>query len=119
LAAAGPAAEGTTITYPFDPNKTEPAWTVFVRKFDRRYGTRPDIYAGYAYDGARLLLDAIRAQGPNRYRIRDALTALKESEGVTGHLRFDPAQNNLAPLAVARVTRGAFVFTPDAEIGRR
>ena len=71
---AGPAvAEGTTAAYPFDPEKTDPSWTNFVARFQKRYGMKPDIYAGYAYDGAQMLIDAIKKAGPNRYRIQDQM----------------------------------------------
>lgn len=110
LETAGPAAEGFTITYPFDPNKTDRAWTEFVAKFAHRYGTPPDLFAAYAYDGAVLLIDAINKAGPNRYRIRDALAGVEEYDGVTGHIHFDPTLNNLAPLILARVEHGQFRF---------
>jgi branched-chain amino acid transport system substrate-binding protein len=61
---AGPAvAEGATAAYPFDPDKTDPAWTNFVARFQKRYGLKPDIYAGYAYDGAQMLITRSRKPG--------------------------------------------------------
>ncbi len=112
LKAAGAAAEGTTVTYFFDTNKTDQAWTQFVEKFQKRHGIRPDIYAAYGYDGAQLLLDAIRKAGPNRYRVHDVLANLEEYDGVTGHLRFDGRWDNIAPLAVAQYKQGKWKFEP-------
>ena len=41
---AGPAvAEGTTAAYPFNPEKTDPPWTNFVARFQKRYDMKPDI----------------------------------------------------------------------------
>jgi branched-chain amino acid transport system substrate-binding protein len=110
LAAAGEAAEGMTITYPFDPTRTVEAWTGFVGRFQKRYGTAPEAFAAYAYDGTRILLDAIRTAGPNRFRIRDAIAAVRRYEGVTGTMVFDPTFNNLAPLTIARVKGSTFHF---------
>ena len=110
LAAAGGAAEGMTITYPFDPTRTDAAWTGFVERFRKRAGTDPDAFAAYAYDGARILLRAIRSAGPNRFRIRDAVAAVRTYDGVTGRLVFDPTFNNLAPLTLVRVKGNAFTF---------
>ncbi|HVO50253.1 MAG TPA: ABC transporter substrate-binding protein [Thermoanaerobaculia bacterium] len=110
LAAAAGAAEGMTITYPFDPTRTDPAWTAFVGRFRKRAGTDPDAFAAYAYDGARILLRAIRTAGPNRFRIRDAVAAVRTYDGVTGRLVFDPTFNNLAPLTLVRVKGDAFTF---------
>ena len=110
LAAAGGAAEGMTITYPLDPTRTDATWTEFVEKFRKRTGADPDAFAAYAYDGARILLRAIRTAGPNRFRIRDAVAAVRTYDGVTGTLVFDPTFNNLAPLKLARVKGNAFTF---------
>jgi branched-chain amino acid transport system substrate-binding protein len=110
LAAAGPAAEGMTITFPFDPTRTDEAWTGFVERFRKRYATAPEAFAAYAYDGTRILLDAIRTAGPNRFRIRDAIAAVRRYEGVTGTMVFDPTFNNLAPLRIAWVKGSTFHF---------
>jgi branched-chain amino acid transport system substrate-binding protein len=99
-----------TITYPFDPTRTDAAWTGFVERFQKRAGTEPDAFAAYAYDGARILLRAIRTAGPNRFRIRDAVAAVRTYDGVTGRLVFDPTFNNLAPLTLVRVKGNAFTF---------
>ena len=110
---AGPAvAEGTTAAYPFDPEKTDPAWTNFVARFQKRYGMKPDIYAGYAYDGTQMLLDAIKKAGPNRYRIRDLMTAIDEYNGVCGYMRFDARWDNIAPIIYAQYQQGRWHYFP-------
>jgi len=43
----------------------------FVARYQKRYGEKPDIYAAYGYDGARLMIEAIQHAGPNRWRVRD------------------------------------------------
>ena len=110
---AGPAvAEGTTAAYFFDPDKTDPAWTNFVARFQKRYGTKPDIYAGYAYDGAQMLIAAIQKAGPNRYRIRDLMAAIDEYNGVCGYMRFDGRWDNIAPIVYAQYQQGRWHYTP-------
>lgn len=109
---AGPAAEGVTAAFFFDPDKTDPAWTGFVERFQKRYGMKPDIYAGYAYDGAQMLIAAIKKVGPNRYRIRDEMSGLDEYTGVTGHMRFDARWDNIAPIVVAEYKEGRWHFAP-------
>ncbi len=110
---AGPAAEGTTAAYFFDPEKTDPAWTNFVSRFLKKYGMKPDIYAGYAYDGAQMLITAIKKAGPNRYRIHDQLTSIDEYNGVTGYMRFDGRWDNIAPIVYAQYQQGSWHFTPE------
>ena len=105
-------AEGATAAYFLDPEKTDPAWTDFVARFQKRYGARPDIYAGYGYDGAQMLIAAIKKAGPNRYRIHDEMTAINEYNGVTGYMRFDGRWDNIAPIVYAQYQQGRWLFTP-------
>jgi branched-chain amino acid transport system substrate-binding protein len=110
---AGPAvAEGTTAAYSFDPEKTDPAWTNFVARFQKRYNMKPDIYAGYAYDGAQMLTAAIKKAGPNRYRIRDLMAATDEYNGVCGYMRFDARWDNIAPIVYAQYQQGRWHYFP-------
>jgi branched-chain amino acid transport system substrate-binding protein len=109
---AGPAAEGATAAYFFDPDKTDPAWTNFVARFQKRYGMKPDIYAGYAYDGAQMLIDAIKKAGPNRYRIRDVMANIDEYNGVCGYMRFDGRWDNIAPIVYAEYRQGCWHYFP-------
>jgi len=107
---AGPAAEGATAAYFFDPEKTDQPWTDFVARFQRRYGLKPDIYAGYAYDGAQMLVTAIRKGGPNRYRVRDLMASIDEYTGVSGYMRFDGRWDNIAPIVVAHYAQGRWHY---------
>jgi len=109
---AGPAAEGVTATYFFDLNKTDPAWTEFVGRFQKRYGMKPEIYAAYGYDGASMLLDAIKKAGPNRWRVRDVMAGSDAYPGVTGDMRFDGRWDNTAPVVTAQWQQGRWRFEP-------
>jgi branched-chain amino acid transport system substrate-binding protein len=110
---AGPAvAEGTTAAYFFDPDKTDAPWTNFVARFQKRYDMKPDIYAGYAYDGTQMLLDAIKKAGPNRYRIRDVMANIDEYNGVCGYMRFDARWDNIAPIVYAEYQQGRWHYFP-------
>jgi branched-chain amino acid transport system substrate-binding protein len=107
---AGPAAEGTTIAYFFNPWRTDPDWVDFVERYQQRYGMRPDVYAAYGYDGARIMIEAIDAAGPNRWRIRDYLAGLDHWDGVTGRMIFDGRWDNIKPIAVAQFRNGQWHF---------
>jgi branched-chain amino acid transport system substrate-binding protein len=112
---AGPAAEGATAAYFFDPDKTDQPWVDFQGRFQKRFGMKPDVYAGYAYDGARMLAAAIRKAGPNRYRIRDEMTSFDEYHGVTGYMRFDGRWDNIAPIVSAQYFQGKWHYAPAPE----
>ncbi len=114
--AAGAAAEGTIAAYFFDPEKTDAAWQEFSKKFHKRYGMKPEAYAGYSYDGARLLIDAIKKAGPNRYRIQNILANLDEYNGVTGYMRFDARWDNIAPVVLGEYKEGKWHFQPASPV---
>ena len=118
---AGAAAEGTTATYFFDPDKADPVWVDFRHRFRARFNQEPDIYAGYGYDAGRLMIEAINKAGPNKYRVHDQLTSLDEYDGVTGHMRFDGRWDNIAPVITAQCRNGAWRFDPakSADAGRQ
>ena len=109
---AGTAAEGVTATYFFDPDKKDAPWTSFRQRFQKRYGTDPDIYAGYGYDAATLVINAVEKAGPNKYRVHDQLAGLDEYRGVTGYMRFDGRWDNIAPVITAQCRDGRWHFQP-------
>jgi branched-chain amino acid transport system substrate-binding protein len=112
---AGDAAEGMTFTYYFDPVRPDPLWLSFVDRFKARWGHEPDQYAAYAYDGAQILLHAIRKAGPNRWRVRDKVCDLDYYRGVTGWMRFDGTVSNIAPVRIVRYEHGKRVFEPEPD----
>ncbi len=107
---AGPAAEGFEAVFPYDPNRTDPAWTEFTARYEALFHEKPDHFAALAYDAMRILLDAICRAGLNRGRIRDALTGTQTYKGVTGDMVFDPNCKNIAPLYLARVHDGTITY---------
>jgi branched-chain amino acid transport system substrate-binding protein len=110
LAEAGAAAEGLVFVHPFDPDRVGGPWREFARRFRARFGEAPDATAGYAYDGARLLVESIREAGLNRVRIRERLVGHTSHDGVTGRMRFDPTFNNIAEVILGHVQGGTFRF---------
>ena len=113
---AGAAAEGMTITYFFNPARTDAPWVDFVRRFRQRYNEDPEVYAAYGYDGAKLMIEAIRKSGPNRYRVREYLGSLEQWEGVTGHMIFDGRWDNIVPISIARHRDGHWHFDPPPDL---
>ncbi len=107
---AGKSAEGVMATFPMNLDSGGEDWKKFVEKFRQKTGGPPDAFAAYSYDAANLLMEAIRKAGLNRARIRDELASLQKWRGVTGEFVFDATSNNVAPLFLAHVKNGRFVF---------
>jgi len=118
LEAAGPAAEGLVTTCAMDPTRTDAKWKDFQEAYQKKFNEAPDPYAAYAYDGMTIFIKAIEKGGLNRGRIMDALRdyEMKEYDGVSGRADFDYTLNNIAPVSLARVEGGKFVYwTPRRE----
>jgi branched-chain amino acid transport system substrate-binding protein len=110
LAAAGSAAEGFVFTFPFDPAQCGEPWETFRKAYVARTGEEPYADAAYAYDGARMVIDAIRKAGLNRPRILDALSKDPTYTGVTGTAHFDVTMNNVSKMTIGHVEKGRFVL---------
>ena len=114
LKIAGPAAEGMVVTSAINPANGEGKWISFRQEYQTRFHERPDGYAAYGYDGMTILIQAIDKAGLNRGRVMDALRAyeMKAYEGAAGRSFFDYTLNDIAPVWMARVQQGKFVYFP-------
>jgi ABC-type branched-subunit amino acid transport system substrate-binding protein len=114
LELAGSAAEGVVTTAPLDPSRTDPQWQEFRKKYQAKFQEEPDAYAAYAYDGMNILIGAIEKKGLNRGAIMDGLREYygKSYDGAAEREEFDYTLNNIAPLAMAKVEGGKFVYLP-------
>ncbi len=112
LTNAGPAAEGLEVVYPFDPNRDDPAWLAFQKRFEAAYHSKTDSFSALAFDTMNILLDAICRAGLNRGEIRNALYAVERYKGVTGEMMFDPNAKNVASLYLGKVHNGRVAYRP-------
>jgi branched-chain amino acid transport system substrate-binding protein len=89
---AGRALEGSFYMTHWHPNVSFPLSGPFIRTFQNRIGAQTAIMASgpLAYDAVNLLADAITRAGGNKpARIREALSATRHFDGVSGPIRFD------------------------------
>ncbi len=110
LAQAGPAAEGFEAVFPYDPSRRDPRWLAFQRRYEARYGTKPEQFTALAFDAMNVLLDSICKAGLNRARIQDALDQVYQYDGVTSHMVFDPNNKNVSPMYLGTVQNGAITY---------
>src|SRR5208283_223704 len=103
---AGAAAEGLELVYPYDPNRDDPVWVDFQKRYATRYNAKVDAFASLGFDTMNILLGAICRAGLNRGLIRDALYSLEHYKGVTGEMIFDPNAKNIAPVYLGKVKDG-------------
>jgi len=101
---AGEAAEGFTfaagkILYPEAYGEGTEAYTVateFIERYTDRYGAKPDIFAGHAYDAFWIVADALsRVEGDvTPEKLRDAIEATDGLIGVGGTFTYSAEDHN-------------------------
>ena len=110
LEAAGRAAEGVVAVASYDPTRQDPRLREFNATFTARFHHQPNAFAAHAFDGANILIAAIREAGLNRIRIRDALHKLTHHDGATGLIEFDTTLNDIGTVYIATIQDGSFVY---------
>ncbi|MFW5947571.1 MAG: ABC transporter substrate-binding protein, partial [Gemmatimonadota bacterium] len=114
----GEAGEGIVAVDLWNPERRAPDLRRFREQYTSRFGAGPDAMAAHAYDGMNLILDAVRAAGLNRARIRDAMSDLDEFQGVTGPIPFDATLNDVGPVYLAELRDGGFRYFGESRNGR-
>jgi branched-chain amino acid transport system substrate-binding protein len=119
LELAGDAAEGVRFPLLAVPAPDDAGAVEFIEAFTAARGHAPDYAAILTCDATRLLLAAIREAGPNRDRVRSALTGLSPWTGMGGTIRFDgTGQNTRDQLALATIRRGCLEWTTNGPNSR-
>ena len=91
LQLAGPAANGVLLPTTFVADNPDPKVKAFVEGYRKRYNSDPSMFAAQAYDATNIMLNAVVSAGPSptRQKVRDALAATRNFQGVTGDTTFD------------------------------
>jgi branched-chain amino acid transport system substrate-binding protein len=110
--AAAMALEGSYFVTHWVPDASWEASREFVAEWQRSHEAAPTAIAAFAYDAARLAIDAAREAGPGAdpSAVRAALVAMPAREGVTGYLRLLPSREVARTVVVVRISGGHAVF---------
>jgi branched-chain amino acid transport system substrate-binding protein len=104
---SGPDAEGATFCNHYAPEARVDAVAKFVTQYRNKYGQTPDDVAALTYDSFKLLAKALSgAARPDREAIRDALSKIREFEGVTGKMTFREGSGDPVKSAVMMKVEG-------------
>jgi branched-chain amino acid transport system substrate-binding protein len=104
---AGKAADGNYYTDHFSAADPDPKVQKFVQTYRDKYATLPDALAALWYDGARLLAQAVQHAGsPDPEKVRDALAATRDFDGVTGRISIDDNRNASKPGVILEIVNG-------------
>jgi branched-chain amino acid transport system substrate-binding protein len=111
ISIGGAAVEGNYFSTHFSPEQSGPAVREFVKKFQERYGVMPDAMAALGYDSAMLLADAFKRAGTtDGPKVRDALAATRDFDGVTGRTSINEKRDATKPAVILQVKDGKFKY---------
>ena len=104
--------EGAYYSTHYSAEDSAPKVQEFVKKFRARWnGETPDAMAALGYDSAMVLADAIKRAGTTEGpKLRDAIAATKDFEGVTGKTTLDEHRNATKPAVVITIKDGKFKY---------
>jgi len=105
------AAEGLIVATPWFGEKNDPKVKAFSAKYEKAYGKKPDQFAAQAYDAFYIMANALKAAGTaDRAKLRDALAATKNFQGVVGNFSFDAERDVVMTPSVLIVKGGKFAI---------
>jgi len=112
LQLGGQAMEGTYYSTHYSAEDQSPKVQEFVKKFRARWNNEtPDAMAALGYDSAMVLADAIKRAGTtDEPKLRDAIAATKDFEGVTGKTNLDANRNATKPAVIITIKDGKFKY---------
>jgi branched-chain amino acid transport system substrate-binding protein len=103
------AADGLIVATPWFVDRNDPKVKAFVAKYEKAYGKKPDQFAAQAYDAFHIMANALKAAGAaDRDRLRNALAATKDFDGVLGKFSFDAERDVVMEPSVLIVRDGKF-----------
>jgi branched-chain amino acid transport system substrate-binding protein len=119
----GPLAEGVLAFREGAPTEKLPGGKFFMEQYDaQKYDNPPEAYGTFAYAAMNLILDSIEKVGPDRKKVIDEMTKVKDRDSIVGKITFDDHGQNVVPIITKYVIQdGKFVEWEDSEYaaGRR
>lgn len=104
------AVEGTYFSTHAAADSPDPRIKNFVEVYRKRFkGKTPDAMAMLGYDSAKILADAMKRAGTaDGSKVRDALAATKDFDGVSGKITIDAKRDATKPMVILQIKGGEF-----------
>ncbi len=99
------ASEGIWAVADFVPGQS-PVNKQYAVDYQKEYNELYDTTSAWAYDGLKILVEAIKKGGEDRAKIREALLATQGYKGVLGTFSFTPNGDGLSEVSVVQVEKG-------------
>lgn len=107
----GDSLNGDYISNHYSVDDPSPAIKKFVADYKARYGTVPDALAALGYDAMKVLADSIKRAGSTEGpKLKDAINATKNLQGVTGVITIDENRNAVKPAVVLKLQDRKYIY---------
>jgi branched-chain amino acid transport system substrate-binding protein len=108
---AGKAMEGNYFSNHFSTQNPAPVVQNFVKSYTEKFKVEPDAMAALGYDAAGVLADAMKRAGSlDSDKLREAIAATKDYEGVTGKITINDQRNATKSAVILTIKDGKFAF---------
>lgn len=108
---AGQAMEGNYFSNHFSDEDQSPIIQDFIKKYKARSNEIPDAMVALGYDSAMILVDAIKRAGTtDSDKLREAIAATKDYQGITGVITLDAERNANKPAVILTIKEGKFRY---------
>lgn len=105
------AVDGGYFTAHYSVDDPRPEVQNWVKKFEKKYGTKPDSFATLTYEAAQILFKAIEeTNSKDPAKLKDAIQNLKDFQTVTAKISFDKDGNPIKAAAILQIKNGKQVF---------
>jgi len=112
----GQAMEGNFFSNHFSAEDRSPIIQDFLKRYKERTGEEADAMVALGYDSAMILADAIKRAGTTESaKLRDAIAATKDFQGVTGRITLDAQRNANKPAVMLVIKDGKFRYVETVE----
>jgi branched-chain amino acid transport system substrate-binding protein len=111
LEIGGDAVEGYYFSTHYAADSDNPRVQDFVKRYTAKYGETPDAMAALGYDTAEILADSLKRAGTtDGAKLRDAIAATSDFDGVTGRISIDANRNARKDAVVLKIEGGKFRY---------
>jgi branched-chain amino acid transport system substrate-binding protein len=95
----------------YSQDDNNPALQEFIRKYEARYGYKPDSFAVTAYDSANLMMEAIERAGSTKAEaVSGELTKIRDFPGISGQITIDDKHNTVSSGIIMKFSGGKREF---------
>ena len=108
LESAGEYAEGLCSVTDWNTSLTDERSAKFIQDFHAKYGHDPDYASAAGYDGLYLLAEAIKNAGTDREAVRDAMSDIRNFEGIIATYDYDEFGDGNREMCITQVNGGRY-----------